>query len=73
MDFDMHPNVSMNGINWERVLPPLFPRVNGTVGKYAWTPVELLLPESEHKGAAQVRNNFHKTQHGTQDQTIHFS
>ncbi|XP_062872614.1 heat shock protein beta-6 [Trichomycterus rosablanca] len=54
MDFDMHPTVFMNGVNWERILPPLFPRVNGTEGKYAWTPAELLLPESEHKGATQA-------------------
>ncbi|KAI2656159.1 Alpha-crystallin A chain [Labeo rohita] len=54
MDFDLPPSLPMSGIQWERVLPPLFPRWNGTIGPYSWTPTELLIPISEHTGAAQV-------------------
>ncbi|XP_051965478.1 heat shock protein beta-6 [Xyrauchen texanus] len=53
MDFDLPP-LPVSGVPWERVLPPLFPRLNGTIGPYSWTPTELLIPVSEHTGAAQV-------------------
>ncbi|XDV31955.1 hypothetical protein PO909_002872 [Leuciscus waleckii] len=53
MDFDLPP-LPLSGIPWDRVLPPLFPRLNGTIGPYSWTPTELLIPVSEHTGAAQV-------------------
>uniref|UniRef100_A0A8C2EUM4 Heat shock protein, alpha-crystallin-related, b6 n=1 Tax=Cyprinus carpio TaxID=7962 RepID=A0A8C2EUM4_CYPCA len=38
MDFDLPPPLPVSSIPWERVLPPLFPRRNGTV----WTPIELV-------------------------------
>ncbi|KAL0174897.1 hypothetical protein M9458_030865, partial [Cirrhinus mrigala] len=53
MDIDLPPSLPVSGIQWERVLPPLFPRWNGTIGPYSWTPTELLIPISEHTGAAQ--------------------
>ncbi|XP_051963540.1 alpha-crystallin A chain-like [Xyrauchen texanus] len=53
MDFDLPPSLPVSGIQWERVLPPLIPRVSGTVGP-SWTPTELLIPVSEQNGAAQV-------------------
>lgn len=55
MDFDLPSSVAVSGIPWDRVLPPLFPRVKGTIGPYAWTPTELLIPVTEHTGAAQVK------------------
>ncbi|KAG7321696.1 hypothetical protein KOW79_014554 [Hemibagrus wyckioides] len=54
MDFDLPPTIPVNGIPWERVLPPMLPRLGGTFGSYAWTPSELLIPVKEHTGAAQV-------------------
>ncbi|XP_067220396.1 heat shock protein beta-6 [Chanodichthys erythropterus] len=54
MDFDLPPSLPVSGIPWDRVLPPLFPRLNGTIGPYSWTPTEFLIPVSEHTGAAQV-------------------
>jgi len=54
MDFDLPPSLPVSGIPWDRVLPPLIPRLNGTIGPYSWTPTELLIPVSEHTGAAQV-------------------
>ncbi|XP_016417746.1 alpha-crystallin A chain-like [Sinocyclocheilus rhinocerous] len=54
MDFDLPPSLPVSSIPWERVLPPLFPRCTGTIGPYSWTPTELLIPVSEHTGAAQV-------------------
>ncbi|KAI5625521.1 heat shock protein beta-6 [Silurus asotus] len=54
MDFDLPPSTSLSGIPWERVLPPLLPRLGGTLGSYSWTPAELLIPVKEHTGAAQV-------------------
>uniref|UniRef100_A0A8C1EGT2 SHSP domain-containing protein n=2 Tax=Cyprinus carpio TaxID=7962 RepID=A0A8C1EGT2_CYPCA len=55
MDFDLPPPLPVSSIPWERVLPPLFPRRNGTV----WTPIELVFQYphatvSEHTRAAQV-------------------
>lgn len=54
MDFDLPPTIPVSGIPWERVLPPMLPRLGGTFGSYAWTPAELLIPVKEHTGAAQV-------------------
>ncbi|XP_026880302.1 heat shock protein beta-6 [Electrophorus electricus] len=54
MDFDLLPNLPVCGIPWDRVLRPLLPRLSGTVGPYSWTPSDLLIPVSEHAGAAQV-------------------
>ncbi|XP_029929301.1 heat shock protein beta-6 [Myripristis murdjan] len=53
MDFILPPTLSAGGIPWEKVLPPLIPRLNGTYGKYNWTP-ELLIPESDHASSAKV-------------------
>ncbi|XP_072547716.1 heat shock protein beta-6 [Salminus brasiliensis] len=54
MDFDLPPTLPLSGIPWERVLPPLLPHLNGTLGPSSWTPAELLIPVTEHAGAAQV-------------------
>lgn len=66
MDFDLPPTVPASGIPWERVVPPLLPRLGGTLGSYAWTPAELLIPVKEHTGAAQVgetTSHFHAAAH----------
>ncbi|XP_036420171.1 heat shock protein beta-6 [Colossoma macropomum] len=54
MDFDLPPTLPFGGIPWDRVLPPLLPHLNGTQKTASWTPAELLLPVTEHAGAAQV-------------------
>lgn len=54
MDFDLPSTIPVSGIPWERVVPPLLPRLRGTFGSYSWTPAELLIPVKEHAGAAQV-------------------
>ncbi|XP_018935694.1 alpha-crystallin A chain-like [Cyprinus carpio] len=54
MDFDLPPPLPVSSIPWERILPPLFPRWNGTIGPYSWTPTKLLIPVSKATGAAQV-------------------
>lgn len=41
------------GIPWEKVLPPLIPRLNGTYGQYKWSP-NLLVPETDSSGSAEV-------------------
>ncbi|KAJ8378933.1 hypothetical protein AAFF_G00232980 [Aldrovandia affinis] len=52
MDFDLP--LPSSGIPWETVLPPLLPRLSGTLGPYTWAPSELLIPSTEHTGSAQV-------------------
>ncbi|XP_071239187.1 alpha-crystallin A chain-like [Salvelinus alpinus] len=54
MDFDLPPTLPTSGISWERVLPPLLPRLNRTFGLSSFTPSELLTPVTEHTGPAQV-------------------
>ncbi|XP_042627583.1 alpha-crystallin A chain-like [Cyprinus carpio] len=54
MDFDLPPSLQVSSIPWERILPPLFPWWNGTIGPYSWTLTELLILVSEHTGVAQV-------------------
>lgn len=41
------------GIPWEKVLPPLIPRLNGTYGQYNWSP-KLLIPENDNASSAEV-------------------
>uniref|UniRef100_A0A8C2EW72 Heat shock protein, alpha-crystallin-related, b6 n=1 Tax=Cyprinus carpio TaxID=7962 RepID=A0A8C2EW72_CYPCA len=54
MDFDLPPSLQVSSIPWERILPPLFPWWNGTIGPYSWTLTELLILVSEHTGVAQI-------------------
>ncbi|KAJ8332809.1 hypothetical protein SKAU_G00417050 [Synaphobranchus kaupii] len=54
MDFDMPPSLPLGGIPWERVLPPLLPRLSGTLGPYTWVPSELQIPVTENTGSGQV-------------------
>ncbi|XP_036393957.1 heat shock protein beta-6 [Megalops cyprinoides] len=54
MDLDLPPSLPLSGIPWERVLPPLLPRLSGTLGPYTWAPSELRIPATEHTGSAQV-------------------
>ncbi|XP_077432968.1 heat shock protein beta-6 [Vanacampus margaritifer] len=44
MDFILPSTLPVGGIQWEKVLPPLFPRLHGTYGQYSWTP-QLIIPE----------------------------
>lgn len=41
------------GIPWEKFLPPLIPRLNGTYGEFSWSPT-LLLPEADNASSAEV-------------------
>lgn len=52
MDFILPPT-PVGGIQWEKVLPPLIPRLNGTNGQYKWSP-NFLLPETENSHSAGV-------------------
>lgn len=52
MDFILPPT-PVGGIQWEKVLPPLIPRLNGTYGQYKWSP-NFLLPEPENSHSAGV-------------------
>ncbi|XP_070822722.1 heat shock protein beta-6 isoform X2 [Chaetodon trifascialis] len=53
MDFILPPTLPDGGIPWEKVLPPLIPRLNGTYGQYKWSP-KLLIPEADHVSSAEV-------------------
>lgn len=60
MDFILPPSPA-GGIQWEKVLPPLIPRLNGTYGQHKWSP-NLLLPETDNSNSAGVGHlkNFYK-------------
>uniref|UniRef100_A0A1A8HGA3 Heat shock protein, alpha-crystallin-related, b6 n=1 Tax=Nothobranchius korthausae TaxID=1143690 RepID=A0A1A8HGA3_9TELE len=45
--------MSTAGIPWEKVLPPLVPRLNGTRGFYNWSPT-LLIPDADNASSAEV-------------------
>lgn len=47
MEFIVPPTGLTTDIPWEKVLPPLIPRLNGTYGYYNWSP-SLLMPESNN-------------------------
>ncbi|XP_005943176.1 heat shock protein beta-6 isoform X1 [Haplochromis burtoni] len=53
MDFILPPTMPAGGIPWEKVLPPLIPRLNGTYGQYNWSP-KLIIPETDNASAAEV-------------------
>ncbi|XP_023138968.1 heat shock protein beta-6 [Amphiprion ocellaris] len=53
MDFILPPSMSASAIQWEKFLPPLIPRLNGTYGKYNWSPT-LLIPETDNGSSAEV-------------------
>lgn len=53
MDFILPPTLPTGGIPWEKVLPPLIPRLNGTYGQYNWSPT-LLMPETDNTSPAEV-------------------
>ncbi|XP_033497110.1 heat shock protein beta-6 isoform X1 [Epinephelus lanceolatus] len=53
MDFILPPTLPAVGIPWEKVLPPLIPRLNGTYGQHNWSP-KLLLPETDNTSSAEV-------------------
>ncbi|XP_038568481.1 heat shock protein beta-6 isoform X2 [Micropterus salmoides] len=53
MDFILPPTLPAGGIPWEKVLPPLLPRLNGTYGQYKWSP-KLLIPETDNGSSAEV-------------------
>ncbi|XP_054639231.1 heat shock protein beta-6 [Dunckerocampus dactyliophorus] len=56
MDFILPPTFPIGGIQWEKLLPPLFPRLNGTYGQYNWTP-KLLIPDIDSSSAAEATCN----------------
>lgn len=53
MDFILPSTTPDGGIPWEKYLPPLIPRLNGTYGQYNWNP-KLLIPESDNISSAEV-------------------
>ncbi|XP_047453647.1 heat shock protein beta-6 isoform X2 [Mugil cephalus] len=53
MDFILTPTLPAGDIPWEKVLPPLIPRLNGTYGQHNWSPT-LLLPETDNGSSAEV-------------------
>ncbi|XP_058503058.1 heat shock protein beta-6 [Solea solea] len=53
MDFILPPTLPAEGIPWEKVIPPLIPRLSGTYGQCNWSP-KLLIPESDHLSTAEV-------------------
>lgn len=53
MDFILAPTLPVGGIPWEKVLPPLIPRLNGTYGQCNWYP-KLLVPETDNTSSAEV-------------------
>ncbi|XP_061919178.1 heat shock protein beta-6 [Entelurus aequoreus] len=53
MDFILPHTLPVGDIQWEKILPPLFPRLNGTHGQYNWTP-KLLIPENDSSSAAEA-------------------
>lgn len=57
MDFILPPTLPADGIPWEKVLPPLIPRLSGTHGQYNWSP-KLLMPEADNTSAAEVGDFF---------------
>ncbi|KAJ4930605.1 hypothetical protein JOQ06_024914 [Pogonophryne albipinna] len=48
-----HQGIIYGGIPWEKVLPPLIPRLNGIYGNYQWSP-KFLIPESDKTSSAEV-------------------
>lgn len=53
MDFILPHTTPVDSIQWEKVLPPLIPRLNGTYGHYNWYP-KLLIAETENVSSAEV-------------------
>ncbi|XP_074510165.1 heat shock protein beta-6 isoform X1 [Sebastes fasciatus] len=53
MDFILPPTLPAGGIPWEKVLPPLIPRLNATYGQCNWSP-KLLIPEADSTSSAEV-------------------
>ncbi|XP_034553508.1 heat shock protein beta-6 [Notolabrus celidotus] len=53
MDFIQSPTLLSGGIQWEKVLPPLIPRLNGTYGQYNWSP-KSFIPETDNTSPAEV-------------------
>ncbi|CAM9280317.1 unnamed protein product [Lampetra planeri] len=53
MDFYLPTTLPVGGIPWEKVIPPLIPRLNGTCGLYNWTP-NLLIPEADNTSSTEV-------------------
>ncbi|XP_054478329.1 heat shock protein beta-6 [Anoplopoma fimbria] len=53
MDFFLPPSLPAEGIPWQRVLPPLIPRLSGIYGQYNWSS-KLLIPETDNTSTAEV-------------------
>lgn len=73
MDFILPPT-PVGGIQWEKVLPPLIPRLNGTHGQYKWSP-NFLLPEPENShsaGVGQLRKDKRKQNMRTHFNCLYF-
>ncbi|XP_068180752.1 heat shock protein beta-6 [Antennarius striatus] len=53
MDFILPHTLPAGGIPWEKVLPPLIPRLNEIYGQYQWSP-KLLISETDNSSSAEV-------------------
>ncbi|CAL1611398.1 unnamed protein product [Knipowitschia caucasica] len=53
MDFILPHATTVQDIQWEKVLPPLIPRLNGIYGQYNWSP-KLLMAETENGSCTEV-------------------
>ncbi|CAJ1061645.1 heat shock protein beta-6 [Xyrichtys novacula] len=51
MDFVLPHTLPAGGIQWEKVIPPLIPRLNGTYGQYNWAPI---ISETDNTSSAEV-------------------
>ncbi|XP_056142346.1 heat shock protein beta-6 [Lampris incognitus] len=53
MEFILPATLPATGIPWEKLLPPLIPRLNGIYGQYTLTP-EILIPDADQTCFAEV-------------------
>ncbi|XP_074539107.1 heat shock protein beta-6 [Halichoeres trimaculatus] len=53
MDFILPSTLPFDGIQWEKILPPLIPRLNGTYGQCDWSQ-KLFTPEIENTSSTEV-------------------
>lgn len=53
MDFILPSTLPSDGIQWEKILPPLIPRLNGTYGQCDWSQ-KLFTPETDYTSSTEV-------------------
>lgn len=53
MDFILPSTLPSDGIQWDKILPPLIPRLNGTYGQFDWSQ-KLFTPETDNTSSTEV-------------------